>query len=220
MLPAASQMRLAAQSCISFIPNYASYNNISTDGTNIYTSVVVDGSGEMIFNGGNGCGSINYGTIVHWPAALNVISIPGSSTYVGGILSGSQVCPDCYLSETNNQSVAATPGADYNFESDGMVICSLAGEIFGSDQHFGLKISLATYLNTNSPPIGGYYEYKLACPNGTVPTCPASIYTTTQNYKWAEESDVQVNDPPTPKYCLGANIIVLFAGPPAPFNCR
>lgn len=174
-LIAASQMRLSAQSRISFSDDYASYNDYSTDDTNIYTSVVVDGQGEMTINGGDGCGSINYGSIVHWPQAVNIISIPGNTTYVGGTLSGSQVCPDCYLSVTNNQSVAATPGVGYNFESVGMVVCSLAGEIFvASFPTVGLRIAVTTYKYQSAA--NGICTYNQFC-GATTASCGADNLT-------------------------------------------
>ena len=36
----------------------------------------------------------------------------------------------CYLSYQNNQSTAATPGVIYNFNGEGVIICSIAGTFF------------------------------------------------------------------------------------------
>jgi len=173
---ATSQGRLAAQSsCFTFTDDYAMYTAVSRDGTNIYTSVLVDGSGTMNITGGQGCGSINYSGAVHTPIAVNVITAPNGAT-VGGGLAGEGLCPTCYLSVTNNQSVAATSGVEYTFSSAGAVDCSFVGMIFDvslpsspfkASQTFGTLIGRGTDAGDNNPI--GYYTS--ACSVG-VDHCP------------------------------------------------
>jgi hypothetical protein len=219
LLLAVLQLKLTAQSCISFSDDYASYYDYSTDGTNIYTSVVVDGQGEMNISNGNGCSMIDYGSIVHWPQGLNVISIPGTSTYVGGVLNGSQVCPDCYLSETNSQSIAATPGIGYTFNWGNAVICSLAGQIFGSNGYIGISIKVGTYiLNTINP--DGSANYKLACPGTSTSSCGAANLGPSQHVdKWAEELFLSATIGGSRPICVPPGIVTYFNGPPAPLPC-
>lgn len=120
-----------AQNCITYQPDYAVYASESTDGTNIYTSVVLDGSGTMTVNQAY-CGGLTFPNAVHTPMALNILTPPaGGGTAVGGMSSGTPECPDCYLSTTNNQQIAATPDTDYTFTYGGEVICSV-GERFGA----------------------------------------------------------------------------------------
>ncbi len=172
----ASQCRLAAQSCFSFNDDYAAYESVSYDGTNIYTSVTVDGQGQMTLNSGNGCGSINWGSAQHTPMALNIISNSSTGAHVGGMQPGANECPDCYLSVTNSQSMAATPGTTYNFSSSGGVNCNFGGAIFGINwpsaaielnQTYGTKIGTSEDPEDGDP-IGIYIP---ACASGAK-VCP------------------------------------------------
>lgn len=173
----ASQCKLAAQSCFTFSDDYASYTSVSYDGNNIYTQVTVDGAGQMNFTGGNGCGSINYGSFLHTPSAVNVISIPATGQSVGGIQYGEAECPDCYLSFTNYQSMAATLGTSYNFSASGGVACNFAGGIFGVDfpsLDVNLSVAYGSKTGTGTDPEDddpiGYYT--AACSSGRL-VCPA-----------------------------------------------
>jgi hypothetical protein len=71
-----SQTTASAQSCFTFTDDYGVYLSVSGDGTNIYTSVLVDGQGTMNITGGNGCGSINYGSAQHIPQAVWIRRVP------------------------------------------------------------------------------------------------------------------------------------------------
>lgn len=173
-----SQLRLAAQSCFTYTNNYATYNSVSYDGNSIYTSVTTDGQGQMNFTGGNGCGSINYGNAQHTPYAVNVISIPGTNTYVGGQQNGAPECPNCYLSVTNSQSMTATLGTTYAFTAAGGVGCNFGGTIFGASFptfDFNLSVAYGSRTGTGTDPQDedpiGYYT--AACSSGRL-VCPAS----------------------------------------------
>lgn len=171
------QCNLAAQSCFTFNDDYASYTSVAYDGNNIYTSVTTDGQGQMTFTGGNGCGSINWSNAQHTPSAVNVISVQGTSTYVGGQQFGTPECPDCYLSVTNNESIAASPDETYNFSAYGGVNCTYGGNIFGTSfPTFSINLSVAYGALTGSgtdpedgDPIG---YYTAACSSGRL-VCPA-----------------------------------------------
>jgi|SRR5215472_7526987 len=164
-LLAVSQTRVLAQSCFTFTDDYGTYTSISYDGTNIYTSVTVDGSGSMNITGGQGCSGINYSSAQHIPQAVNIIAAPGGSPYVGGEQAGTGECPDCYVSTTNNQSIAASSSGDYQFTWDGSVDCTFAGAIYGTGGFNLIGIHHATYefasfLN------GSECSYNQNCPNG------------------------------------------------------
>lgn len=47
LLLLAHAAKASAQSCVSFTPDFSSYVTESTDGTHIYTSVTLEGSGNM-----------------------------------------------------------------------------------------------------------------------------------------------------------------------------
>ena len=164
-------MKLIAQnSCFTFTDDYATSVDETTDGTNIYTSVVVDGNGDMNILNGNGCSGINYSNAVHTPAALNVITVSGSSSYVGGMLTGTGECPTCYLSVTNAQSIAITPSAQYTLEWGGAVECNFGGTIYGTNGDTLIRIA-TTYWG---PPVlsdNGQCTYgSIQCSSGA-PTC-------------------------------------------------
>jgi len=101
--------------------NYGAYHAVSTDGTRIFTSSLVDGSATCTPSPGCPCGSAT-----HTPKAFNKI---GS---VGGWGSGSPQRVSCYPSYQNNQSIVATPGVVYTFQSEGQIICSIAGTFYDS----------------------------------------------------------------------------------------
>ena len=185
--------QLIAQSCFTYTDNYAVYTDVSSDATNIYTSVLVDGSGTMDITGGEGCSSINYGSAVHTPMALNVIATDGTSTYVGGPVYGPGDCPDCYLSVQNNQQVPATPGISYTFNSEGSVTCNFGGMIFSSGGWIGLRIGVTTYRYGSVA--GGICTYPQFCGESTA-TCGADNLTKaapcTANYYIADFLVVRV----------------------------
>ncbi len=107
---------LFAQGCrLDYTPNYDTYYTLSTDGTNVYTTVLMDGS--TTGNGGAGCTK----TATHTPKAYNEIgSIGGWSTGNGGYMTS-------YLSVQNDQEDPGTGDGTYTFAYEGQVVCSEFG---------------------------------------------------------------------------------------------
>jgi hypothetical protein len=79
-------------------PSYGTYQSASSNGTTIYTDVLVDGSANCQPSAACNCSGA-----VHTPKAYNKI---GS---VGGWGSGTAGCVNCYLSYRNDQSIIASP---------------------------------------------------------------------------------------------------------------
>jgi hypothetical protein len=135
-----------AQCYFVYSANYGVYNSESTDGTNIFTSVLTDGSASMTIGGGN-CGpgyqimqnQINSAS--HTPRAYNVVA------GIGGWGTGTSNCVNCYLSYQNDQNfTAAADGTEYEFDWTGDVLCTVGGEIFSSGGGNGfLSIHRTTY---------------------------------------------------------------------------
>jgi hypothetical protein len=173
LFAASGSSLISAQSCFTFNDNYAVYVNSSTDGTNTYTSVLIDGEGDMNITGGQGCSSINYSNALHTPIALNVIT--NGSSHVGGGLYGTPECPTCYLSEANNQSIAATPGVTYTFNWGGFVMCNFAGQIFSLQGTDFYSLAIATYLIQSLHP-NGTADYHLQCNGESTASCGQSNY--------------------------------------------
>lgn len=151
-------MLKAQNPCFSYSDSYAGYYEASSDGNYIYTSVTVDGQGSMTLNTGNGCSFINWSSAVHTPIAVNVISIEGASTYVGGGLSGNPECPDCYVSVTNSQSLPANSEQVYDFSAAGEVNCSFGGSIWGTNWpkfQIELAYTKSQWNGQDSPLSGG-----------------------------------------------------------------
>lgn len=150
-----------AQGClVDYTPEYAIYQSESTDGTNIYTSVQVEGS--MV---GSPSAACNYNSAIHTPKAYNLL---GST---GGWVSGNPGYMSSYISVTNNQAVPGTTAIVY-FDAEGEIICSVFGDFWDvSLPRINVKIT-TTYWGP--PPIfsnGNCYYTTLACTNNTTPTC-------------------------------------------------
>jgi YD repeat-containing protein len=165
-----SQMTASAQGCFTYSDNYGVYLSVSGDQTNIYTSVLVDGQGTMNITGGQGCSGINWGNAQHTPQAVNVIADPNGN-HVGGQQSGTNECPDCYVSEQNNQSMAYDQSGNttsYTFTWNGSVYCNFGGTIFGSGGIFGIGIHQTNWLipKNGYDPISNSCTGNLMCPNG------------------------------------------------------
>lgn len=134
-------------------PTYSSYEARSTDGTRIYTSVVVDGAANCSQTIECNCQA------VHTPHAYNVI---GST---GGWSAGGNYCPNCYITYTNKQSIVATPGVDYSFNGQAEVICSEAGVIYDYDfVEEVVRIAASNYIHNGDTSNSCIYD--LSCPNG------------------------------------------------------
>jgi len=121
--------RAMAQGCrLDMTPYYNVYATESTDGTNVYTSVLTDGYAN--FQPSAGC---NGQGVTHQPRSYNLISTTGGWGY------GTPACISCYLSYENNQQVPLNADGGYGdyppFVWEGEVFCSVAGDFF--DQYSG-----------------------------------------------------------------------------------
>jgi hypothetical protein len=148
-------------------PQYSTYTNYSSDGTYIYTSVQVDGytSGTCPTSPAylaNECHGAQ-----HTPKAYNTI---GS---VGGWESGSAQYWANYLSMTNYQQIAATPGTEYTFSGEGAVICSVVGQIYSSSYDIYLKL-VDTTVKLVHDWGNGDCEVEPDCIAGQTPTCTSA----------------------------------------------
>lgn len=163
--------RATSQSgCYSFSSDVGSYIDESTDGTYIYTSVEVDGSEDMTIY--PQCSSYpEFQHIQHTPSAYNQLTPSGGSS-VGGWSSGPAVCPSCYLSYTNDQSVPFTQGVDCSFEYETQATCNVGGTFVDSGAS---TISLAPAVTVGQEvacnPTSYIGKYVPACSSGTA-TCP------------------------------------------------
>jgi len=154
-----------AQGCgVAMTKNFSSYETKTTDGTCIYTSVLVDGSASCTPTPSCPCGSAT-----HTPKAYNVI---GS---VGGWGSGPGQCVNCYLSYQNNQSIAAQDGVEFAFQGTGEVVCSLAGIFFSQGFPTGYISIAHTKAKTTSDDHRGHCQTVSICSNTSTPRCPISI---------------------------------------------
>ena len=179
-----------AQGCgVVMTRNYSSYESQSTDGTRIYSSVVVDGNATCDPTIECPCN-----TAVHTPHAYNKL---GS---VGGWTVGNGTCPACYISYSNNQSIIATHGVNYTFSGETEIICSIAGtfysDIFNNQL---LRIRDSNYIHNGNTT--GACIYDLYCPNGnTAATCKESpLYYeygsggTAECYNYMQTHDLVIN---------------------------
>ena len=157
-----------AQGCrAEYYFDYAVYFSGSSDGTNIYTSVLTDGSAS-----GSPSIACNYPSATHTASSYNMV---GST---GGWLSEIPQAMGSYLSIQNNQQVPALDGQDYVFEYQGQVVCSVFGTIYLSIFNGKVGASAGNFINSGP---GGIYApngclFKLSCPSGTSSKCaPSSV---------------------------------------------
>jgi hypothetical protein len=150
----------AAQGC-DMGTNYSTYSSAWNDENNIYTSVLLDGSGSCNPLPGCPCD-----TTVHTPSLYNRL---GST---GGWEQGPSGCPSCYLSYQNNKSVSTAPNVGFTWEKSGQVICSVAGLIYSMAFQ---PNSLSLRVSYWGPPVtrsgNTCYWGSLACTAGTTATC-------------------------------------------------
>jgi len=207
------------QSCITYQPDFSVYTDETTDGTNIYTSVLIDGSGTMTYNASlPGCAGIDIGIAAHTPSVTNFISQDGGGPTFGGTTFGTSECPDCYVSFSNDQQFVANPGVEYNFEDGGEVICNVGGTVFGTGGFVGVSIAVTTYklLTVNA---NGTATFTQACPGNTRPSCGAANYLGQEPALWAEEFQLKVTVGGSGPSCLPVSIVQYQNGPPAPYPC-
>jgi hypothetical protein len=154
-----------AQGCAGWMHySYSAYTNITWDGTNFDSSVLIDGTTT-----GNcppvGCAC----NAEHWARSENML---GS---VGGWVTGSQVPWNSYISFQNDQTFAdPVPGEVYSFQAEGEVECTVAG-LFAMfpfpDIDWGEAVTF-----TESTTVGGKScPQANACLNTTLPECPVTL---------------------------------------------
>lgn len=155
-------VRSFGQGCgVVMTQNYSFYDSYSSDGTNIYTSALVEGSANCQPSLGCPCN-----TATHTPRVLNQL---GS---VGGWSSGTPQCVNCYISYENDQSIAATEGVEYLFQMEGDILCSLAGLFFSQNGSGNVYLSLAfTTLQVVSDDGNGHCGTTADCNGGVTPRC-------------------------------------------------
>lgn len=158
-----SVQQVMAQGCSSWMsPQYSTYDSEITDGSNIYTSVLVDGTTSGQCPVGCSCTGIQHHA-----------SIYNSIGSVGGTVNGSYVPWNGYVDSENDQSTAAAVGQEYQFSGRGEVICSAVGVLYiaylGSN-----RLAIAeTSERTLSGPIPPADNCNLAayCYGGVTPRC-------------------------------------------------
>jgi hypothetical protein len=157
------------QGCFNWmIPKYSTYATHSTDGTRIYTSVLVDGTtgGSCSQSGGcDHCNQIMTPTPVHTPRAYNKLGSTGGWS-IGAAHSWNE-----YITEENDQNIVATHGVNYTFNASTNVLCSVAG-CFSciTNPIVTLRIADTDYIFNGTSL--DTCEYLLYCPNGnTAATC-------------------------------------------------
>lgn len=142
------------QGCrLDYTPNYSIYNTESSDGTHIYTTVVLDGSTT-----GNGSAGCNYPNATHTPTV--------SSTLNGTTVSatGTPQYMNSYSSVSRENDIVGQPGILYPFEGSGEIICSVFGTFWSGG--FSIKLAIAVSSYKYQSYAGGDCTYALACPNG------------------------------------------------------
>jgi hypothetical protein len=170
-------MPLLAAFCAScwaqgMFPHYDSYTTYSMDSNlKIYQTVVVEGYTAGSCNyvcGPNNqqCTIAGCSSAVHTPRINNVIG------GVGGWSTGPASSPFSYLSYQTTTSVQGTAGHQDSASTEGDVLCSGLGLLFGSGGggHVGASETNYTYA---PPPSGNVCAYNKNCPVGQTATCGA-----------------------------------------------
>ncbi len=142
MLWACSGCVARGQGCgLSMIPEYTAYASTSIVGNTINTSVTVQGY-AVIFPSA-GC---NLQGVTHQGRAYNKISNTGGWVY------GPNVCPSCFISVSNNQSLSGALGGTYPFSWQGVVYCSKAGVMYtdGANSNISLVTAVISTRSSNS----------------------------------------------------------------------
>jgi len=76
-------------------------------------------------------------------------------------------CPSCYFSVTNNEQIVGTPGVNYPFTADGVAICSIVGQFFGSSVNGGslpggvapaTESTVATKIDSDEPSVTDFTQ--------------------------------------------------------------
>lgn len=160
-----SVQQAMAQGCGGWMtPQYSTYDSESTDGSNIYTSVLVDGTASGQCPIGCSCTGVQ-----HHASVNNVI---GS---VGGTQNGPYVPWNGYVSFENDQSIAAAAGQQFQFSGSGEVICSAVGVLYLANLASKyLSIAETTdYLVRDEG--GGVCQVEPDCFDMMAPRCPIGV---------------------------------------------
>lgn len=161
-LPRFMHRALAQQGCNWMQPGYSTYAGFSTDGSNIYTSVVLDGStGGYCPYGSGACSGFE-----HAPATYNLLGSTGGWT---------SNCPsilwNSYTTCQNNQFIPVTDGTEYTFQSQGQVQCGCVGIIYNSGLLTNYVTEWITTLKTTNDLGGGVCVTQPSCFVGVTPLC-------------------------------------------------
>lgn len=160
-LPRFVHKPLAQQGCNWMQPEYSTYAGFSTDGSNLYTSVVLDGTTSGYCPYGSGaCSGFQHG-----PGAYNLLGSTGGWGY------GPWVLWNSYISYQNDQSIPATDGVSYTFQSQGQVQCVCVGTIYRNgllNQYISIWI---TTLKTTNDLGNGKCITQPYCNGGITPRC-------------------------------------------------
>ena len=165
LMPGVTHGQCQIQTSTNYAVSYSAAPN--STGTDIISSVVVDGSASMQIESGCPVSSMytqfqnELPNITHSPSVLNQV---GS---VGGWTSGPSFCAECYGSyQSNVDSGPVSPGQQLNFSYGGSIYCSVAGNIFSVGSPTGtLRIGVSNYLYVGTS--GAFCTYKLYCVSGT-----------------------------------------------------
>ncbi len=142
--PAAYFQGKGGGSCGSWMnPGYDTYASQSTDGTYLYTSVLLDGTTSGTCPPGCECSGVT-----HQPYVYN--SLHGT----GGWLVGSSVPWNGYISTENDQSIPLTDGTEYQFTSESEVECSASGLLYSAELPLRFLAVFAEY----GYPANGYQD--------------------------------------------------------------
>jgi hypothetical protein len=223
LMPSLAHGQCQIQTSASYAVFYSA--TVNSTGTDIISSVVVDGSATMQLQYGCPVTSMyqqfqnQLPYITHFPSVFNQI---GS---VGGWSSGPSACAQCYLSyQSNVDSGPLSPGQHVQLSYTGQVNCSVAGLIFIPPIFaHNLQIGKVNFILENSDASNCYYMQW--CPNGNVgvSSCVADYHTFTAYggnnprtrctaFHYAHEFFLVVAG-----YCEPVGISVLATGP---INCQ
>lgn len=158
-----------AQSCYKFTNNVSVYAEASSDGTNIYASVVLGGT--YLMSGSGTCPIPPAGT--HWPQVSGQL-ISGSGAQVSSTSGGERVCTSCYISGTNEQELPIDSDDSWTFYWQGEAMCSSAGLLVTVGGNSLIGLAWGNYIFNGME--GTQCDYMLYCPNGnTASTCGKQV---------------------------------------------
>lgn len=161
-----SVQQVMAQGCSSWMtPQYSTYDSESTDGSNIYTSVSVDGTATGQCPVGCSCSGVQ-----HHASVNNVV---GS---VGGTENGPYVPWNGYVDFENDQTMPATVGQEYTFNGQGEVLCTAVGILYIAYLASRyVSIAATTFRSSPFGQPGPNCDVTPACSGGVTPRCTTAV---------------------------------------------